>query len=118
MTNSKVVLAMAAVFVSGSFSANAYTSGTEIATHAEEYLKSKNGQEHSRFSSSFFMGYVASTSDRAVNICYPKGIKNGQVNKAVALYIQNNPSKLHLSADGLVYEALADAWHCRKGEPN
>jgi hypothetical protein len=54
---------------------------------------------------------VQAVQKRCVFIA-PPDMTSGQVIDIVRLYLQKHPERRHYGADGIVYEALADAWPC------
>jgi hypothetical protein len=76
-------------------------------------------------SQAFCLGYIAAISDALsltgiapstvanYRACVPSEATNGQIADAVRQYLEHNPAFRHLSAPGLVAEALSQAFPCR-----
>jgi hypothetical protein len=70
----------------------------------------------------YCVGYIASASDTAEMwanqgfmkkaICHPENVSQGQLRQIVVKFLEENPEKLHLSADSLVVTALIRAFPC------
>lgn len=50
----------------------------------------------------------------AINICLPSGVTSDQAVLVVVNFINRNAARMHESFRGLAYEALIDAWPCKK----
>lgn len=62
------------------------------------------------------MGYVLGVHDLGRNAlhCSPTGVASGQVRDIVSAYLRSFPARRHLSADGLISDALGLVWPCPK----
>ena len=62
-------------------------------------------------------GYVLGVYDALTGVtmfCPPNNVSQGQVVQVVLKFLNQNPEKLHFSADSLVVKALQQAWPCAK----
>lgn len=50
----------------------------------------------------------------AINICLPNGVTSDQAVHVVVNFIDRNAARLHESFRGLAYEAMRDAWPCKR----
>ncbi|WP_354097554.1 Rap1a/Tai family immunity protein [Bradyrhizobium sp. S3.2.12] len=56
--------------------------------------------------------WVGSSLPKRGRFCAPKGIPHMQAHRVVVSWLERHPERLHLSFQGLVMEALMEAWPC------
>lgn len=73
----------------------------------------------SAFKEGICLGYIAAISDAMEDVyisgfraCYPTGVTTGQVTDIVRSFLKNNPAERHYRADGVVAQALSEAFPC------
>lgn len=64
----------------------------------------------------FCLGYIVGVVDASSKqkICLSSGVTASQLNSITIKYFNENPDKLHYSADSLVLDALSKAFPCKK----
>lgn len=91
--------------------------GNDLAKEMVEYEKSENNMNLvSAFLAGQYGGYIDGVTDSSAGIiwCNPSNVTYGQTYKIVSKYLNNNPEKLHLSAESLINNALKEALPCKK----
>lgn len=72
------------------------------------------------YGAQYGFGYIVGVTDVLLNIgyiCLPSGesgVRAGQIKDVVKKYLSENPEKLHMKAERLVYSALSVNWTCPK----
>lgn len=89
-----------------------FTDGNEL----YQWMVEDEKENGSRFKSGLFKGYVNGVVDIGDGIlfCTPTGVTRGQFTAVAAKYLKEHPEKWNMSADGIVVDALAGAFPCKK----
>ncbi|WP_193143507.1 Rap1a/Tai family immunity protein [Enterobacter hormaechei] len=95
-----------------------YYGGNDIAKWSDSRLKAKAGTADNMdyVNVATLRGLVIGVHDafEGSSICSPQGATNGQIVDTVTLYVSNHPEKRTDNASLLAYEALSNAYPCKK----
>lgn len=114
----RCVLATALMFAGG------YSPAPVMAATGNEVLLDC-AKDSTEFKASYCFGYVVGAAEMASAIlslggrkwfCAPDNVTNGQLERVIAKYVENNPAKTSDPAAVLVLTALVDAFPCPKQE--
>ncbi len=120
-----IFLLVLLVFCPSAYSAE--DDGNEFLRDAKLFIRYSNGEKLSQLEMdtvTYIVGYVLGFLDgkemgdikgtSTPTYCLPKsGVKDGQVIRILAKYLEDHPSKLHLSGRVLLLLALEEAFPCK-----
>ena len=99
-----------------------FYNGNDLLSQCREHSKFLSDREHNAYKAAACLAYMVSASDAhgayvawermPPYFCKPDGVTQGQLTDIVIKYLEANPEKLHLSAGGLVANALYAVFPC------
>ncbi|MCX7085049.1 MAG: Rap1a/Tai family immunity protein [Methylococcales bacterium] len=108
---------MMAIVSEGSY-ADSFTDVNRLSEWMLAYNKNRNSTTTDLIKSGNYHGYIINIVDGALggntNRCFPKNSQDGQYIKIVSKFLENNPDKLHYSANSLIFATLQEAFPCKK----
>jgi hypothetical protein len=107
-----LVTVLASACTSSAISAEVYST-TWMLPGCQAYLTDKQTIAI-QFRQGVCIGIVEGISYRAAGVCYPDGINQTQILKAVVQYVEERPARHHENFKAFVSEALRGAWPCKK----